>query len=203
VTASARQTLSIEEIKAMLLARVADVAYHYAPPAQGAYEDRGRYFTLNPGRADKSVGSFYVHVSGPKAGRWQDHATAQHGDILDLIALSLGCNLSDAVREARGYLGLQTLSPDDLRRRQEAAAAAAARRQEAARAEAERAAPPGAPPGPRRCGCPARPRCAARRSPTICATGGPSTWPPSAASRARCAITRPACISTPTRTPAR
>jgi len=140
VTASARQTLSIEEIKAMLLARVADVAYHYAPPAQGAYEDRGRYFTLNPGRADKSVGSFYVHVSGPKAGRWQDHATAQHGDILDLIALSLGCNLSDAVREARGYLGLQTLSPDDLRRRQEAAAAAAARRQEAARADAERAA---------------------------------------------------------------
>lgn len=134
----ARQTVSLDEIKDLLLASCDAVVYRYAPPAKGSHEVRGRYFTLNPGRADRSVGSFCVQMHGPRAGRWNDYATGEHGDIIDLIALSLGCSLSDAVREARAYLGLQSASPADLRRRQEAAARARAQRAAAARHEAQR-----------------------------------------------------------------
>lgn len=42
---------------------------HYAPPRGEWNEDRGLYFTLNPGRADRSVGSFIVALGGEKAGR--------------------------------------------------------------------------------------------------------------------------------------
>lgn len=133
-----RQTFSLDDIKAMLLSRVEDVAMRYAPPAGRHYVDKGRYFTLNPGRADRSVGSFCVTLSGPHAGHWNDYATGDRGDLLDLIALSLGCSLSDAVREARGFLGLQTASPEDLARQRRAAEAAVQRRREAEAAEKDR-----------------------------------------------------------------
>ena len=116
-----RQTYSIEEIKGLLYERRHEVAQHYAPPRQGAYHDRGLYFTLNPGRADRSVGSFVVTLDGPKAGRWNDYAVGTHGDLIDLIQLSLGCTASEALREARSYLGLQFDSPEDVARRKAAA----------------------------------------------------------------------------------
>jgi hypothetical protein len=110
---SARQTYSIDEIKDMLHARIDQVVDHYAPRASGSYIDKGLYFTLNPGRADRSVGSFCVHLSGPKIGRWNDYATGDRGDVIDLIRMSLG--LSDntaAFREARAFLGLETETPE-------------------------------------------------------------------------------------------
>lgn len=134
-----RQTYSLEEIKDMLLAQVDQVVHVYAPPVAGSYEDKGRYFTLNPGRADRSVGSFYVWVSGPKAGKWADFATGEHGDILDLIRLNQNCSLADALKEARAFLGLESESPADRRRREKAAAEAKARRAEAARSQREAA----------------------------------------------------------------
>ena len=139
-----RQTYSLEEIKGMLLAQRHAVAQHYAPPAPGSYMDGGQYWTLNPGRADNSVGSFVITLEGPKAGRWNDYAmsgSGSHGDLIDLIALSLGCSLSDAVREARAYLGLQTDSPEDVARRKAAAERAlrhAAQAKAQAAAERER-----------------------------------------------------------------
>jgi hypothetical protein len=137
---AARQTYSLEQIKDMLHARIDQVAHHYAPPASGSYTDRHLYFTLNPGRADRSVGSFCIHVSGPKVGRWNDYATGDKGDVIDLIALNLGCSLSDAVREARAFLGLETDSPELRVARAKAAERAkeqrlAAEREDAARAE--------------------------------------------------------------------
>ena len=128
----ARQTYSIEEIKELLIARMGEFAYHYAPPAKGNYEDKGKYFTLNPGRADKSVGSFCIHVSGRKAGKWEDFATGQHGDAFDLIGLRLGLSqMVDQLREARHFLGLSTSSPEEARQREVAIAASRARRAEA------------------------------------------------------------------------
>ncbi|MDD8022445.1 MAG: toprim domain-containing protein [Paracoccaceae bacterium] len=135
MTAANRQMLSVEDIKDLLHARRADVAYHYAPTAQGSYEDKGGYWTLNPGRPDRSVGSFVVWIDGPRAGRWNDYATGQRGDLLDLIALNLGSDLKTAFREARSFLGLQSDSPEDVARRK-----AAAERARARRADAERAA---------------------------------------------------------------
>ena len=127
-----RQTYSIEEIKELIVARMGEFAYHYAPPAKGAYEDKGKYFTLNPGRADRSVGSFVVYLSGRRAGRWEDFATGEHGDVFDLIGLRLGLgNMVDQLREARHFLGLRTDSPEEARQREVAIAAARARRAEA------------------------------------------------------------------------
>ncbi len=135
--AQPRQTYSIEEIKERLIERIDDFAYRYAPPAKDSYEDKkkGRYFTLNPGRPDRNVGSFCIQLTGSKAGNWQDFATGQHGDVFDLIGLSLGItNMADQIKEARSFLGLRTDSPEDARMREVAVAAARARR---AAAEAE------------------------------------------------------------------
>ncbi|WP_420415813.1 DUF7146 domain-containing protein [Marinovum algicola] len=119
----------------MLLAQLGAVVDRYAPPANGSHQAFGKYFTLNPGRADRSVGSFYVYMSGPKAGRWCDHACPSqrglgYGDILDLIALSCRTDMRGALSEARAFLGLQTLSAEDM----------AARRRAAEQAKQERAA---------------------------------------------------------------
>jgi hypothetical protein len=134
-----RQTYSLEQIKDMLLAQIEGVVHRYAPPAQGSYTDKGVYFTLNPGRADRSVGSFCIRLSGPKAGRWNDYATGDHGDLLDLIRLSLGLSAPDAIREARAFLGLQNETPELRRSREEAAARMKAKRQAEERAWRDRA----------------------------------------------------------------
>lgn len=126
-----RQAVSIEDIKDRLLAQLDGVLDRYAPPAAGAYRKGKLYFTLNPGRADRRVGSFCVTLTGPDAGRWVDFAThPRGGDILDLIGLSLSLEPVDAIREARAFLGLDTESPE-LRRAREAAAAKARARREA------------------------------------------------------------------------
>lgn len=116
-----RPAYTLDELKGMLLQQRHAVARHYAPPRAGTYDDRGLYWTLNPGRADRNVGSFVIDLDGPRPGRWNDYATGQHGDLIDLIALSLGCSISDAVREARSYLGLSHDSPEDVARRKAAA----------------------------------------------------------------------------------
>lgn len=137
MTAPARQTYTIDEIKWQLVSRLEEVLARYAPPAAGSYRMHGLYWTLNPGRADRSVGSFCVHLDGPKAGRWIDYATGDHGDTIDLIGLSLGLSSADAIREARAFLGLDHESPELRRARAEAAEKAKerARAEEAKRKE--------------------------------------------------------------------
>lgn len=133
-----RQQVSIEDIKDGLLARLDVLVHQLAPPAPDSYTTRqDRYFTLNPGRADRSVGSFCVTMSGPKAGRWQDYASGDHGDILDLVALAINTDGPGAIRWARAWLGLEHESPEDRRRREEAAARMKAQRADAARRQAE------------------------------------------------------------------
>ena len=49
--------------------------------------------------------SLYVRLSGARAGKWCDAATAQHGDLLDLIAASCKlASLKQALAEARQFL---------------------------------------------------------------------------------------------------
>uniref|UniRef100_UPI0002559F00 DUF7146 domain-containing protein n=1 Tax=Oceanicola sp. S124 TaxID=1042378 RepID=UPI0002559F00 len=121
-----RQTYSLDEIKHMLIAQLEGVVARYAPPAEGSHRAHGKYFTLNPGRADRRVGSFCITMSGPSAGRWNDYAVGDvpgqgFGDVIDLIALSLGCSNTEALREARAFLGLQTASAEDVARHRQAA----------------------------------------------------------------------------------
>jgi Toprim domain len=80
---------------------------------------RGRYWVVGdvantPGR------SLFVRLTGPEigkgaAGKWTDAATGEHGDLLDLIGLSMGLErLRDVLDEARAFLDLPlTQSPPD------------------------------------------------------------------------------------------
>lgn len=131
-----KTTLSTDALKDRLLGQIDGVVHWCAPPAQGSYTKGGLYFTLNPGRPDRSVGSFCVHMDGDKAGRWIDYATGDKGDIIDLIRLSLGCTLPEAFKAAREYLGLETEDPATRRAREAQAARLKAAR--AKQAEADR-----------------------------------------------------------------
>lgn len=129
--AEPRQSLSIEDLKNRLLGQLDGLVHHLCPPASGSYTKRGLYFTLNPGRADRSVGSFCIQMDGPKAGRWTDYATGAHGDVIDLIGLALGIDSPvGKIKAAREWLGLETEDPATRRARE-----AHAERMKRARAE--------------------------------------------------------------------
>jgi len=50
--------------------------------------------------------SLKVHLTGAKAGVWQDFATGEGGDLIDLWAKVRGLTLAQALNAARDYLGL-------------------------------------------------------------------------------------------------
>jgi hypothetical protein len=77
---------------------------------------QGRYWTVGdvrntPGR------SMFVRLSGPEsgpgaAGRWTDAASAEHGDLLDVIRESCGfIEFREVVDEARRFLSLPRAEP--------------------------------------------------------------------------------------------
>jgi Toprim domain len=71
----------------------------------------GRYWLVGD-VANTQGRSLFVRLSGPDdgkgaAGKWTDAATGEHGDLLDLIALSRGLDrLRDTLEEARSFLAL-------------------------------------------------------------------------------------------------
>jgi hypothetical protein len=82
----------------------------------------GRYWLVGdvrntPGR------SMFVRLKGPDfgkgaAGRWQDAASGEYGDLLDVIRESCGLvRFHDVVDEARRFLALPRPGPDQGRRR--------------------------------------------------------------------------------------
>jgi len=82
---------------------------------------QGRYWLVGdvantPGR------SLFVRLTGPEsgkgaAGKWTDAATGEHGDLLDLIALSTGLgSFADVLDEARAFLSLPRVEPPPDRR---------------------------------------------------------------------------------------
>jgi len=95
------------------LARNAEaVCRHYL----GNGRRSGRYWLVgdvdnNPGR------SLFVRLTGPTsgpgaAGKWQDAATGEHGDLLDLIAAARRLSsLADVLAEARAFLRLPNRPP--------------------------------------------------------------------------------------------
>jgi len=57
------------------------------------------------GASGQSLG---IHLSGDKAGVWQDFATGEGGDLLTLWQAVRGCNFKQALNEAAEYLGMDT-----------------------------------------------------------------------------------------------
>lgn len=77
---------------------------------------QGRYWMVGDVR-NTSGRSMFVRLSGPDsgpgaAGRWTDAASAEHGDLLDVIAKSCGLiEFRDVADEARRFLSLPRAEP--------------------------------------------------------------------------------------------
>lgn len=96
---------------------ITDLADHLARDAEAvcrAYLPKGkrtgRYWHCGNLMGEPGQ-SLYVHLSGPRAGRWTDAATGEHGDLLDLIAGNRGLDLKGAMTEASTFLALPAHSP--------------------------------------------------------------------------------------------
>ena len=78
---------------------------------------QGRYWTVGDVRNTRGR-SMFVRLSGPEfgrgaAGHWIDAATAEHGDLLDVIRECCGLiDFHDVIDEARRFLSLPRVEPD-------------------------------------------------------------------------------------------
>jgi len=90
------------------LARDAEaVCRHYLSAGRRA----GNYWIVGD-VANRKGKSLYVHLSGPRRGRWADAATAQYGDLLDLVRESCGLvEFRDVADEARRFLNEPRVRP--------------------------------------------------------------------------------------------
>ncbi|NTE68112.1 DNA primase [Agrobacterium tumefaciens] len=95
------------------LARDAEaVCRHYLSAGRRA----GNYWVVGD-TANSKGKSLYVHLAGPRAGRWADAATAEYGDLLDLVRETCGLiDFRDVADEARRFLSLPHPSPAAARR---------------------------------------------------------------------------------------
>ncbi len=77
-----KRAYDIPALKAGLLSRIDQLVQDLAPGGkwQGRY-----YFSLNPTRRDRNIGSFWIVTRGGKTGAWCDAATGDKGDVIDLI----------------------------------------------------------------------------------------------------------------------
>ncbi|WP_312940501.1 DUF7146 domain-containing protein [Agrobacterium pusense] len=90
------------------LARDAEaVCRHYLSAGRRA----GNYWLVGDVGNNKGR-SLYVHLAGPRAGRWTDAATGQFGDMLDLVRETCGLvDFRDVAAEARRFLSLPRPEP--------------------------------------------------------------------------------------------
>ncbi len=93
-------------IKRGLAERALDVAQMLLPAGRKEANE-WRVGSLD-GERGKSLG---VHLAGAKAGVWTDFASGQGGDLIDLWMAVKGLSLTEALGEARGYLGISRPEP--------------------------------------------------------------------------------------------
>lgn len=75
----------------------------------------GNYWVVGDVANNKGK-SLYVHLSGPRKGKWADAATAQYGDLLDLVRETCGLvDFRDVADEARRFLSLPQPAPASSR----------------------------------------------------------------------------------------
>lgn len=96
-------TSTATAVSAALSAQAESVCRHYLP--NGRRE--GRYWVVGDINGTRGK-SLFIRLRGPgRPGKWNDAATGQHGDLLDIIRLrSAGSTLRDALAEARSFLAL-------------------------------------------------------------------------------------------------
>nr|WP_191856332.1 toprim domain-containing protein [Agrobacterium tumefaciens] len=99
--------LSASELSDRLARDAEAVCRHYLSAGRRA----GNYWVVGD-TANSKGKSLYVHLTGPRAGRWADAATAQYGDLLDLVRETCGLiDFRDVADEARRFLNETRVSP--------------------------------------------------------------------------------------------
>ncbi|EPR21230.1 DNA primase [Agrobacterium sp. TS43] len=99
--------LSAAELADRLARDAEAVCRHYLSAGRRA----GNYWVVGD-TANSKGKSLYVHLTGPRAGRWADAATAEYGDLLDLVRETCGLvDFRDVADEARRFLSLPQPSP--------------------------------------------------------------------------------------------
>ena len=96
----------ITQVKRMLADRAQSVAEMLLPNGRKDGPE-WRVGSVN-GEKGQSLG---VHLHGDKAGIWSDFSTGDTGDLLDLWQAVKGGNVSDALNEARAWLGVTRPEP--------------------------------------------------------------------------------------------
>jgi hypothetical protein len=104
--------LSASELANRLARDAEAVCRHYLSAGRRA----GNYWIVGDTTNSKGK-SLYVHLSGPRAGRWADAATAEYGDLLDLVREACGLvDFRDVADEVRRFLSLPQPDPAHLTR---------------------------------------------------------------------------------------
>jgi len=94
--------LSASDLAGRLAQDAEAVCRHYLSAGRRA----GNYWLVGDVANSKGQ-SLYVHLTGPRAGRWTDAATGQFGDLLDLVREACGLvDFRDVAEEARHFLSL-------------------------------------------------------------------------------------------------
>ena len=95
---------SIAELSADLADRAESFCRQYFPDGR----KQGNYWQIGDtsGTKGKSLAIRLQAQGGRKAGSWQDFATGEYGDLIDLLQERLGSvTLKETLREARSFLG--------------------------------------------------------------------------------------------------
>ncbi|TCL65762.1 toprim domain-containing protein [Rhizobium sp. BK251] len=104
--------LSASDLAGRLAQDAEAVCRHYLSAGRRA----GNYWLVGD-VANNTGRSLYVHLIGPRAGRWTDAATGQFGDLLDLVRETCGLvDFRDVAEEARHFLSLPQPEPMSSRK---------------------------------------------------------------------------------------
>lgn len=132
--------ITVREISTMLADRIERVCA--ALGLQG-HVIQGALVPLNPTRHDRKPGSFVIELSGTRQGRWDEYATGEYGDALDLVAYVNfgGWPISreakaEALRWGKRFIGIGDHTHMDPKAAAKLKAARAAMEENTARAEA-------------------------------------------------------------------
>ncbi len=104
--------LSAPELAGRLAREAEAVCRHYLSAGHRA----GNYWIVGDLANSKGC-SLYVRLTGPRAGKWTDAATGQHGDLLDLVRERCGLDhFRDVAEEVHQFLHFLQCAPASCRR---------------------------------------------------------------------------------------